>query len=85
MERHGLRKKGSKWFTSPRFAELETAKAWGLTPAAWDALPDDDKAQMLAFEGVLADMRGYEDHLAEQKRVADEAKREVKSRTRGKR
>lgn len=40
---------------------------------------------MVAFEGVLADMRGYEDHLAEQKRVADEAKRDVERQTRGKR
>ena len=44
---------------------MGTAKAWGLTPGAWDALDDDDKAQMMAYERATSTMQAYNQQVAE--------------------
>lgn len=47
-------------------------------PSQWDDLGDFDKAQMIAFEQARGTMAAYEEQVAEQKREADRATREVK-------
>lgn len=60
---------------SKRFAELETAKAWGLTPAQWDDEPEESRAEMVAFEQVMGGMQMFQEYEAERKRAAQDAKR----------
>ncbi len=79
IERHKLNQRGH-WYTSPRFSELETAKAWGILPSVWDALSEDDKAQMMAVEQTGAAMRAYEDYRQERKAASAAAAREAKSK-----
>ena len=53
-----LRIKRGLWWHSRRLIELKTARAWHVpTPGAWDSLPDEDRAQMMALsiaEGKIA-------------------------------
>lgn len=58
-------KKAGKWWTSQRFLEIKTAKAWGLTPDEWDECTDANKAQMMAYEEESAKMAAYEDQQHE--------------------
>lgn len=67
-----------KWYTGLRFSELEIAKSWGLKPSTWDSCSDEDKAEMLAYESSLGDMRSYEDHLDDEKRLRQEALQKMK-------
>jgi len=48
-----------------------------MKPSAWDASSEEDKAEMVAFEVTLGDMRAYEEHLEEQKRIAKDAAAKV--------
>ena len=58
-----------------RFAELRTAKAWGLVPSQWDALDEIDRLEMMA-ETVAEDrMAAYEVAMA--KEAAAKAQREI--------
>jgi hypothetical protein len=42
-----------------RYEELKTAKEWGLCPQAFDGLPDEEKAEMLAFEWAKGLLEAY--------------------------
>ncbi len=44
---------------------MGVAKAWGLLPSQWDALDEDDKAMMLAYERASATMQAYDRQIAE--------------------
>lgn len=54
---------------------METAKAWHIPPHEWDAMPVESRAEMMAFDQSQAAMQAYQDHIAERKRKADQAKR----------
>lgn len=45
---------------SPRLIELETAKAWGMTPGAFRALDDEEQLEMIAADRATAMMRSFE-------------------------
>ena len=47
--------------------QLQTAKAWGLTPNQWDELDPWDKAQMIVMEQTENKMREVERMMAERK------------------
>lgn len=53
-----------KWAHSVRMSEVHTAKEWHMTPAEFRALPEEDKAEMTAFEIAKANMAAYENYLA---------------------
>ncbi len=80
MERYSLHSRGGKWLTSQRFHELETAKAWGLTPSQWDSLDESDRCQMLAFETTVGEMRSYEDYLEDERQVRSKAQQAMKGK-----
>ena len=48
------------WEANSRFVELRTAKAWGMSPTAWDELSADDKAEMIVYEEQTAQMAAHE-------------------------
>lgn len=43
------------------FTELQTIKAWGLTPAQWREQPVDDRARMMSYEMVSATRKLFSD------------------------
>lgn len=59
---------------------METAKAWHLTPSKWDELSEHDRAEMLAFETTVSDMRAYEDYLEDERQLRNEAQQAVKGK-----
>lgn len=63
---------------APRFGELEAAKAWGIAPHVWDRMPENSRAEIVAFERSKAGMQAYEDDLAERKRLSDQSKANLK-------
>ena len=38
------------------YEEMQVAKAWGLSPAAWYARAPDERAWMMAYERIQAQM-----------------------------
>lgn len=36
-----------------RYQEMESMKAWGLSPLEWDAMPESTRAEMIAHEQEL--------------------------------
>lgn len=46
--------------TSWRYAELETAKFWGLTPWTFDGCPTEEKAEMIAQMNVSRLIEAYQ-------------------------
>ena len=57
-----------EWSYSNRFAEVETAHEWRLTPSQFDACSADDKALMTAYCSTVGRMRAWES--MEQARIA---------------
>lgn len=50
---------------------MKTAKEWRLPPSAWDALDNEDKAEMMAISAIEADMAAWEqDHPVHIQKVA---------------
>ena len=45
---------------SQRQWEITTAKAWHLTPAEWDALDPEARAEMMVLEETVSMMAEYE-------------------------
>ena len=45
---------------SPMLFELEAAQTWHLTPSEWSALPEGDRAEILAHERCIEIMRQTE-------------------------
>ena len=43
-----------------RFLEMRAAREWRLKPSEWDALSEDDKAEMIAFVTTEDKMRARE-------------------------
>lgn len=41
------------------------AKAWGLTPGQWESLPEDEQAQMIAYERASGTIAAYDRQVAE--------------------
>lgn len=56
---------------------METAKTWHLTPSKWDELSEHDRAEMLAFETTVSDMRAYEDYLEDERQLRNKAQQAV--------
>ena len=59
---------------------METAKAWHLTPSKWDDLSEHDRAEMLALETTVSDMRAYEDYLEDERQLRNKAQQAVKGK-----
>jgi hypothetical protein len=54
------------------FEELQTAKAWGLTPRQWRGQTLDDRALMMALDMAMATREAYRIEFKEkQKRDKD--------------
>lgn len=77
MVEYHLSQRG-KWYTSQRFHELGVAKSWGLKPSEWDSATEFDRAEMLAYDDTINSMKSYEEHLDEEQRLRDEARRNMK-------
>lgn len=48
-----------------RYAELEAARHWGMTPWEYDARPNGEKAEMMAYVEVHAKVEAYAHEAAE--------------------
>lgn len=52
-------------------------------PSAWDnQVSEDDKAQLLEYVRELAEMKAWEDYLAEKDRIANQARSNVEAEMR---
>lgn len=52
-------------------------------PSTWDSeVSEDDKAQLLEYVRELAEMKAWEDHLAEKDRIANQARSNVEAEMR---
>lgn len=68
-----LPQQSGRWFHSPRFLEVKTARAWGgMPPSKFDSLPESDRALMIEFEIELSAMQAHEQR--EQEREAKRKK-----------
>lgn len=56
---------GGPWRSSARFEAVETAHEWGLTPAQFDALPEEERAEMIAYCRAVNRMAAFERQEAE--------------------
>jgi len=64
----GWSPKPRKWKTPDlnwRYLELETAHYWGLTPFEFDAKEPNEKAEMMAFNWVQANVEAYHYEMSE--------------------
>lgn len=56
------------WTVSSRYAQIETAHDWGMSPSAFWAASDEDQAYMMAYTQTTGKMAAYIRQVAEDKR-----------------
>jgi hypothetical protein len=62
-------KPGPHWTVSRRFSELDAAHDWGpISPHEWDEMPEESRAEMIAYTQAKAQMQRYDEWLLEKKR-----------------
>lgn len=71
-----LRLKQGSWWHSARFSEVATARDWGLTPSEFDARPEADRAEMMAYTASVGLMQAWE----EQQRAKEMEKNKPKGK-----
>jgi hypothetical protein len=60
-----LRIERGPWTVGERFAAVETAHDWGLTPSQFWAASEDDQAYMMAYTRSVGQMARYERQVQE--------------------